>query len=39
MTKIVHVAVGVIKREDKIFLTKRLAASHKAVNGNFPVVK
>ena len=28
MTKIVHVAVGVIKREDKIFLTKRLAASH-----------
>ena len=36
MTKIVHVAVGVIKREDKIFLTKRLAASHQGGKWEFP---
>lgn len=31
-----HVAVGVIKREDKIFLTKRLAASHQGGKWEFP---
>jgi 8-oxo-dGTP diphosphatase len=36
MTKVVHVAVGVIKREDKIFLTKRLAASHQGGKWEFP---
>lgn len=36
MTKVVHVAVGVIKREDKIFLTKRLATSHQGGKWEFP---
>tara|TARA_R110000744_G_scaffold50166_3_gene108659 strand:- start:1524 stop:1919 length:396 start_codon:yes stop_codon:yes gene_type:complete len=36
MTKIVHVAVGVIKQEDKFFLTKRLAASHQGDKWEFP---
>lgn len=32
----VHVAVGVIKREDKFFLTKRLADSHQGGKWEFP---
>ena len=36
MTKIVHVAVGVIKHEDKFFLTKRLADSHQGDKWEFP---
>ncbi|TWX64442.1 8-oxo-dGTP diphosphatase MutT [Colwellia sp. C1TZA3] len=36
MTKIVHVAVGVIKQENKFFLTKRLANSHQGGKWEFP---
>jgi 8-oxo-dGTP diphosphatase len=36
MTKIVHVAVGVIKQDDKFFLTKRLADSHQGGKWEFP---
>lgn len=36
MTKIVHVAVGVIKQESKFFLTKRLADSHQGGKWEFP---
>jgi len=36
MTKIVHVAVGVIQQENKFFLTKRLADSHQGGKWEFP---
>jgi 8-oxo-dGTP diphosphatase len=36
MKKIVHVAVGVIKKENKFFLTKRLADSHQGGKWEFP---
>lgn len=36
MTKTVHVAVGVIKQENKFFLTKRLADSHQGGKWEFP---
>ncbi len=36
MTKIVHVAVGVIKQENKFFLTKRLADVHQGGKWEFP---
>ncbi|MBA6342349.1 8-oxo-dGTP diphosphatase MutT [Colwellia sp. MB02u-10] len=36
MTKIVHVAVGVIKQDHKFFLTKRLADSHQGGKWEFP---
>ena len=36
MTKIVHVAVGVIKQQDKFFLTKRLADTHQGGKWEFP---
>lgn len=36
MTKVVHVAVGVIKQEDQYFLTKRLADSHQGGKWEFP---
>jgi 8-oxo-dGTP diphosphatase len=36
MTKIVHVAVGVIKQENKFFLTKRSADSHQGGKWEFP---
>ena len=36
MTKIVHVAVGVIKQDNKFFLTKRLADSHQGGKWEFP---
>ena len=36
MTKIVHVAVGVIKLENKFFLTKRLMDSHQGGLWEFP---
>ncbi len=36
MTKIVHVAVGVIKRENEFFLTKRLAEVHQGGKWEFP---
>ncbi|MFT6918656.1 MAG: 8-oxo-dGTP diphosphatase, partial [Cognaticolwellia sp.] len=36
MTKIVHVAVGVIKQAHKFFLTKRLADSHQGGKWEFP---
>ncbi|SEK93552.1 8-oxo-dGTPase [Colwellia chukchiensis] len=35
-TKTVHVAVGVIKQDDKVFLTKRLADSHQGGKWEFP---
>ncbi len=35
-TKMVHVAVGVIKQENKFFLTKRLANSHQGGKWEFP---
>jgi len=34
--KVVHVAVGVIKQENKFFLTKRLADSHQGGKWEFP---
>ena len=36
MTEIVHVAVGVIKQENKFFLTKRLADVHQGGKWEFP---
>ena len=36
MTKIVHVAVGVIKQQDEFFLTKRLADTHQGGKWEFP---
>ncbi|WP_169712431.1 8-oxo-dGTP diphosphatase MutT [Cognaticolwellia mytili] len=36
MTKIVHVAVGVITQENKFFLTKRLADAHQGGKWEFP---
>ena len=36
MTQIVHVAVGVIKQENKFFLTKRLADTHQGGKWEFP---
>ena len=36
MTKIVHVAVGVIMRENEFFLTKRLAEVHQGGKWEFP---
>lgn len=36
MSKVVHVAVGVIKKEDKFFLTKRLATVHQGDKWEFP---
>lgn len=36
MTKVVHVAVGVITDEEKIFLTKRLADTHQGGKWEFP---
>lgn len=36
MTKVVHVAVGVIKQESKFFLTKRLADTHQGGKWEFP---
>ncbi len=35
-TKIVHVAVGVIKQDDQYFLTKRLADTHQGGKWEFP---
>lgn len=36
MTKVVHVAVGVIKKENEFFLTKRLADAHQGGKWEFP---
>lgn len=36
MTKVVHVAVGVILREQQYFLTKRLANAHQGGKWEFP---
>ena len=36
MTKIVHVAVGIIKRDQQYFLTKRLADTHQGGKWEFP---
>jgi 8-oxo-dGTP diphosphatase len=36
MSKTVHVAVGVIKKENKFFLTKRLVDSHQGGKWEFP---
>ncbi|MGB2741144.1 MAG: 8-oxo-dGTP diphosphatase MutT [Cognaticolwellia sp.] len=36
MSKTVHVAVGVIKQENKFFLTKRLVDSHQGGKWEFP---
>lgn len=36
MTKVVHVAVGVITQEHKFFLTKRLADTHQGGKWEFP---
>lgn len=36
MSKTVHVAVGVIKQENKFFLTKRLSNSHQGGKWEFP---
>jgi 8-oxo-dGTP diphosphatase len=36
MQKIVHVAVGVIKREEQYFLTKRLESAHQGGKWEFP---
>mgnify|MGYP003626022469 CR=1 FL=1 len=36
MTKVVHVAVGVIKQQEKFFLTKRLADTHQGGKWEFP---
>jgi len=36
MQKIVHVAVGVIKREEQYFLTKRLENAHQGGKWEFP---
>lgn len=36
MSKTVHVAVGVIKQENKFFLTKRLIDSHQGGKWEFP---
>lgn len=36
MSKLVHVAVGVIYREQQIFITKRVAGSHMAGKWEFP---
>jgi len=36
MTKVVHVAVGVIRREQQYFLTKRLVNAHQGGKWEFP---
>lgn len=36
MQKIIHVAVGVIKREQQYFLTKRLESAHQGGKWEFP---